>query len=110
MIVLRWGVWSGRPSWVMQFTSDGAELVTAQAHSGEIRIYNTTGWDHRTYRGGVGQTRDMAISSDEAMVAIAANDGNSTSLTSRVETCSTSSASTTGTSPTSSSSTRTGGF
>jgi len=67
---------TGRPSWVTKFTNDGSELVTAQAHSGRVRIYDTSTWEHRSLTGGVGQTRDMAVSADESMVALAANDGN----------------------------------
>lgn len=65
----------GRPSWVMQFSADGTELITAQAHSGDIRIYDTTTWEERNILGGPSQTRDMAISDDESMVALADRDG-----------------------------------
>jgi WD40 repeat protein len=67
---------TGRPSWVMRFTGGGTALVTAQAHSGDVRIYDTVSWEERNLRGGIGQTRDMAISGDETMVALSANDGN----------------------------------
>jgi WD40 repeat protein len=60
----------------MRFSSDGSELITAQAHSGDVRIYDTTEWTERNMRGGDAQTRDMAISDDETMVALADREGN----------------------------------
>ena len=66
---------TGRPSWVMRFTPDDTELVTAQAHSGDVRIYNTTDWGERDIRGGPAQTRDMALSSKGDQVALVDREG-----------------------------------
>jgi WD40 repeat protein len=65
----------GRPSWVMAFTPDGSELITAQAHSGDVVVYDTRTWTERRFQGGVGQTRDMDLASDASMVALSSNDG-----------------------------------
>ena len=67
---------TGRPSWVMQFTSDSSELITAQAHSGDVRIYETATWTERDMRGGPAQTRDMAVSDDQTLIALADRAGN----------------------------------
>ena len=66
---------TGRPSWVMRFTSDGSSIITAQAHSGDVRIYDTATWEERNIRAGIAQTRDMAVSKDETMVAVSSSDG-----------------------------------
>ncbi|MEA2009453.1 MAG: protein kinase [Actinomycetota bacterium] len=65
----------GRPSWAMRFTPDGSEVVTAQAHRGQLRIYDTSTWKERDIATGLGQSRDMAISGDGRLVALANNVG-----------------------------------
>ncbi len=65
----------GRPSWAMRFTPDGSEIVTAQAHRGVLRIYDTTTWEERDISTGRGQSRDLAISQSGRLVALANNIG-----------------------------------
>ena len=65
----------GRPSWAMRYTPDGSQLITAQAHRGQLRIFDTETWEQRDIETGRGQTRDMAISIDGRLVAIANNVG-----------------------------------
>jgi len=61
----------GRPSRAMRFTPDGSQVVTAQAHWGHLRIYDTSTWTERDIATGLGQTRAMAISNDRRLVALA---------------------------------------
>ncbi|MCL1692613.1 MAG: protein kinase [Actinomycetia bacterium] len=65
----------GRPSWAMRYTPDGSQLITAQAHRGQLRIFDTGTWEQRDISTGRGQSRDMTISSDGRIVALATNIG-----------------------------------
>jgi WD40 repeat protein len=66
----------GQPSWVIRFTPDGREMLTAEAHTGTVAVYDTESWEQlRTLEGGAGQSRDMALSSDGSLVALSSNDG-----------------------------------
>ena len=65
----------GRPSWVMEFTPDGGSIVTAQAHVGHIRIYDTATWNERIILTGAGQSRDLSLSRDGSLAALANNAG-----------------------------------
>lgn len=65
----------GAPSWVMRFTPEGRELVTAQAHHGQIRIYDAETWEERDILTGSGQTRDLALTEDGTRAALVNADG-----------------------------------
>jgi WD40 repeat protein len=68
---------TGTPSWVLRFTPDGRFLVSAQAHTGDVRVFDTSDWDAepRFLPAGSGQTRDMALSTDGSLIATSSNDG-----------------------------------
>jgi WD40 repeat protein len=68
---------TGSPSWVLRFTPDGQSLVSAQAHTGDVRVFDASNWqaEARHLPAGAGQIRDMALSSDGSLVAVSSNDG-----------------------------------
>jgi WD40 repeat protein len=70
-------VHTGTPSWVLIFTPDGNRLISAQAHTGDLRVFDAADWAAEPLLISVapGQTRDMALSSGGRLVALAANDG-----------------------------------
>ena len=66
---------TGRPSWVIRYTPDGAQIVTAQAHSGSLRIYDADTYDETNHRASGSQSRDLALSSDGSLVALSSKEG-----------------------------------
>ena len=66
----------GVPSWAIRFSNDGRQLLAAQAHSGDIGVYDTGSWVlDRVVEVGPGQIRDLEISTDDSLVVTASSDG-----------------------------------
>lgn len=66
---------TGRPSWVIRYTPDGSQIVTAQAHSGSVRVYDTETYGEIDYRPSGAQNRDLGLSSDGLLAALASKQG-----------------------------------
>lgn len=66
----------GAPALALRFTPDGSRLVQAQAHTGDVAVWETDTWqDVAVFEAGAGQIRDLEISSDSRVVITAHNDG-----------------------------------